>query len=724
MTEDQEKATSLYDFWMKEIKAEGKAHKDWRARAKKVMERYTDEEKSEDARFNILWSNTEVLHAAVYGKTPNPDIRRRHKDKDPIAREISEVSERAVSYTLDVYDFDGSVDSVVDDYLLAGLGNARLRYTPYFEEGEKPVIPLGVKEIPAEVEDFPSEYEFYNGETMIDPADVIMGDEGPFMYGEPEEELVYQEVTCEPIPWNRFRWQPAKRWEDVDWAAIDHFLTRKELQDQFGDKAASVPLGYAEDGEKLSNEEDGKSRALVHEIFDKSNRKVIVIAQGCKDVLAEEDDPLELEGFYPFPKPLMATTCSDKLIPIPDYIYYQDQAVELDTLTQRIDKLTGELRYRGVYDGSFSQLQNVASNDDGEFTAVDDWSERFANGRSLDEAIKTMPLEELQRVIAALYQAREQVKQTIYEITGIADIMRGATKATETLGAQQLKTQFGSMRIEKRKRKVSQWVRDIIRLKVEVIVEHFDPKTLSLMSGKDVRPEMMQVMRDDLLRSYKIDIETDSTVTEDAAQERQDRIELLTSITEFSEKVGPAVQAGIVPLDLAKELLLFGVRGFKSGRQIEDVLESLGGDQEQGPNPEVVQMQQQMQVVQQQAQQVVQQMQQQMQEMKSALDDAQSKANSKAEENAIKVQSGQADYDIKLRELNQKERELALKEREVELKYQEPIEIAQAQSNAQLVPILEAIQAMIAQVSAPKRLVRDENGNAVGVETVTDAIYQ
>lgn len=713
MNEDTEKETGVYDHWMKELLSEAKAHDPWRKRAGKVMKRYADEEKGNDSRFNILWSNTEVLHSAVYGKTPIPDVRRRFHDKDPVAREISEVMERGLSYNLDVYNFDSMADSVVDDYLLAGLGNARIRYQPYFEKGEPPVIPLRVEETPGMYEDFPPERRYFNGEKEIERNQMIMGAEGPFMYGEPEEELIYEEVTCESVPWNRFRWQPAKRWEDVNWACIEHYLTRRELQDQFPKHANQIPLGYSETGEKLSVEEDGKSRALVHEIFCKRDRKVIVLAEGCKEVLDEEEDPLELEGFYPFPAPLVSTTLSDKFIPIPDYIYYQDQAMELDTLTQRIDKLTNELKYRGVYDGSFESLQNMTSADDAQFIAVDDFAERFDGKGNLDSVIKTMPLEELQRVIVALYQAREQVKQTIYEITGIADIMRGSTKSSETLGAQQLKTQFGSMRLSKRQRKVECWLRDIMRLKAEVIVEHFDPDTLSEMVSREITPEMHQIMQSDLLRSFKVDIETDSTVTEDAAQERQDRIELLSSITAFAEQVGPAVVQGLVPIEVARELLLFGVRGFKVGRTLEDTLESLGGEQDEnnGPNPEMMQMQQQMQQMQQQAQEAINQLQQQIGDLQQQLEAAQAQAQDKSESLALEADKANVAR-------QHKDRELDLAEMKLRLEHGGELRMAEGEAADKLLPLLLQMQQIMEQMTAPKRLVRDEEGNAIGVETI------
>ena len=37
---------------------------------------------------------------------------------------------------------------------------------------------------------------------------------------------------------------------------------------------------------------------------------------------------------------------------------------------------------------------------------------------------------------------REVIKASIYEVTGISDIMRGQTVASETMGAQQLKSQW------------------------------------------------------------------------------------------------------------------------------------------------------------------------------------------------------------------------------------------------------------------------------------------
>ena len=602
--------TMDYDGWIKELDAEESAHKEYRKRAQKVVDRYQDEEDRKETKFNILWSNTEVLQSVLYAKTPIPDIRRRFTDRDPDGKKAAQIAERAVSYCMDNYDFDGMVSTCLSDYLVPGLGQVWLRYKPYFELGEPKRVALDVREDGFD-EQYQMTYAAFNGDQRV--LDYEQDEEGIFTLGDPEEELIDEEIDVEPVNWKRFRYQPCARWEDADWACIEHYPTKEEL-DEMGyepEVVRLIPLGFTDQGEKAEVEDD-KKRARIFEIFDKKNRKNIEIAEGYDKILKEEDDPLQLAGYYPFPKPLMATLMNGKFVPIPDYIFYQDQAAELDKVTGRIEALTEQLKVRGVYDASFSALSQIENADDGEYIPVDDFASRF-NGTQGDllKVVATMPIEEVQRVLVGLYQSRDEIKQTIYEITGIADIMRGATKASETLGAQQLKTQFGSMRVSKRQRMVATFIRDIIRIKVEMIVENFQPETIQAMTGMELTPEVYQILTSDMMRAYRIDIETDSTIADDAVQEKQQRIELVTAVTTYVEKVGPMVQAGLMPANVAKELLGFAVRAFKIGRTLEETLEEMGGDD---GDPRQQEMKQQMEQFQQQLQQKAQEYVQQVQQ--------------------------------------------------------------------------------------------------------------
>ena len=599
-------ADPTYAKWIKELEAEERAHKDFRAQARKVVERYRQEREEGSARYNILWANNSVLHAAVLSSTPKPDVTRRYKDPDQLSRDIAEVTERALAYSVDSgqYDFKHNADLSVDDYLLCGLGQIRARYVPYFEKGPAPKIPV-MAQAPAPVpdatlDDMPDMGAMYDlMEAQSQPAQgtkyfhdgkdvttsVLMDDPliGPYILGEPPDIVVYEEVTCEVVSWARFRWQPANTWENVGWCAIEHFLSKHELIEQFGEEKAELcPLGYTQGGDSgkpaASPDQEPKNRAKVIEIFDKIKRKLIFLCEGYTDgILEEVDDPLNLEGFYPFPRPMMLNVLADRCIPEPDFIKYEDQAEELDLLTQRIRSLTNEVRWNGFYDGAFGELKEFGKLADGEFNPVDSWSEKFVNSASspaLEDAFVFRPISQLITVIRELQNQRESIKQTVYEITGLSDIVRGATKATETLGAQQLKQQNASLRLTDKETEVARFFRDVYRLKAEIIVEQFQAKTLTLMTGITVTDDMMSVMRSDLLRSYKIDIETDSTVATDQAQEQKNVIELLGAVTNLVGRSMPLVQAG-VPAEVIKEMLLFAIRRFKGGDQLEQVIEKL-----------------------------------------------------------------------------------------------------------------------------------------------------
>lgn len=602
MAKEKTKTTtqSLRDYWMARLEEEDKAHKDERDVAQKVIDRYRDDKRKDGSRFNILWSNVQVLKGALYQATPKPDVRRRFLDQDKVSRETAAVIERSISYSVDAYDFDGNATRVLDDYLLPGYGQARVRYKPYFHKVEPFAAPPDEDEEPEGLDEMGEPY--------------VMRD----------EQLAYEEVTCESVQWDCFRWEPGKgKWEDVNWCCIDHYLDRASLKEQFGDTGKKVAFTHGPKNDDKGNNE--KNLALVHEIFDKRKRKIIVVSPGYKDgTIAEYDDPLNLSGFYPFPKPLFATQTAGNLMPIPDFHFYQDQADELDNVNERIDRLVNMLKVRGVYDASFDELVNVLQNDDGKLTPVKDFAARFGDGRDLEKVIAFMPLEEVARVLVGLYEQREQIKGTIYEITGISDIVRGQTVASETLGAQQLKGRFADMRLNTRKTAVNSFFRDLFRIKAEVLSERFTPDTLRLMTGIQVTPEMDQILKSDVLRAYKIDVETDSTMAMDAEDEQRTRVEALTSLTTFMQAAVPAVQAGLVPKELAKELALFGIRGFKKARPLEDVIERLSGENQE--NPDAIKMQLE------QANQQIQQMQQQMQQGAQMIQQLESEAKGKQAE--------------------------------------------------------------------------------------------
>src|SRR3546814_1633912 len=79
-----------------------------------------------------------------------------------------------------------------------------------------------------------------------------------------------------------------------------------------------------------------------------------------------------------------------------------------------------------------------------------------------------LPLNELAQAIQGLIEARSQLIQDFYQLSGISDIMRGATEAQETLGAQQLKSQYGSVRVREKSAELQRVAADAVKIAAEI----------------------------------------------------------------------------------------------------------------------------------------------------------------------------------------------------------------------------------------------------------------
>ena len=84
---------------------------------------------------------------------------------------------------------------------------------------------------------------------------------------------------------------------------------------------------------------------------------------------------------------------------------------------------------------------------------------------------------------------------------------------------------------------------------------------------------VMKLLRDERMRGFKIDIETDSLVEADQQQEKQSANELVTSLAGFFKEFGPIVQAMPPLAPMASQLLCFALRRYKVGAELEEIVE-------------------------------------------------------------------------------------------------------------------------------------------------------
>jgi len=542
---EDEKPQSVVELWRRQIDAEKDAHKEFRDLAKKAQDAY-----DKQCAYNVMWPTVEITSASLYSSTPAPEVRRRQRDGDDLQKQAAQVLERSLDFCIDSHDFDGNAQRSIEDMLVAGLGQARVLYDPTIEE-------------------VPDELSETEGETV--------------------ERITGQVVGIEHYSWKHFGWQPCKSWEKCEWIYFVHNMTRKAVMDE-----------YEVEASEDSKDEDDEKVVRVYEILHKPSKTITVIADQFDIPLDVRGDALGIKGFFPCPEPMMTNIKTDKLIPRADFKYYEEQFKKLDRVSRRIGSVVESIKAVKFYDSFFQELTKLQTAKDGMYIPVDDLISKLENS-SLDSVLAEVPIEQFGAVIEMLVGNKGYLKDEVWEILGISDIMRGETDAKEGVETQQLKSEYGAIRIREKQSNVNRFCRDLFRIMGEVIAEHFEPEVLQRITGVQITAEIMQILRSDFLRSVSVDIETDSTNAGDKLRHKKEANESLKTLIDGFGALLPGLRDGTIPQQLGQELMLMLVRGVEGNTgNLEDIIAQMGD--ENNPEAVVAQLQQQLQQLQQQAQ--------------------------------------------------------------------------------------------------------------------------
>jgi len=693
--------------WLNVISQYDNEFKKWEARTNKIVRRYRDDNRNqntnETAKFNILWSNVQTLIPAVYARLPKADVSRRFGDNDPVARVASQLIERALDFEIEHYtDFRSTMKHAVEDRFLGGRGVAWVRYEPHVRAQDIPEDGLQVTE---DVDEVDSTGQQVKTAMTLDGA---MGEEV-----EPQEEIEYECAPTDYVHWKDFGHSVARTWEEVTsvWRWV--YMTKDSLIERFGEKTAkSIPLDAGpETNKQYSTQSKDFTRAKICELWDKESGKVYWISKSCPNILDERDDPLELENFFPCAKPLYATMTSDTLVPVPDFVLYQDQATDLDILTDRIDGLVKALRVRGVYDASQPTLQRLLTEgDNNTLIPVDKWM-AFSEKGGLKGSIDLLPIDVMAATLMQCYRAMNEIKTQIYEITGISDIIRGQGQASETATAQQIKGQYAGLRLRSMQEDVALFASELFQLKAQVICTKFQPTTILMYAAAQgmqpadqaLIPQALQLIQDKPLRSFRIQVDSDSLVQIDENQNKRERVEFLQAMGGFLTQALPMGQQAPELVPMLIELLKFGVGAYKKAAPIEGTIDQamqqlqekqqMMAQQPPQPNPEVMKMQ-----AEQQFEQMKMQAQAQNEQMKMQ---ATAQAEQLRAQADIQVAQAKAQADVQMAQMKlQAEAQLEAQKQQ----YMQAMEQAKLQAAEQLekwkTELESATKIMVARIGA------------------------
>jgi len=562
--------------------------------ARRAVQIYEAEDS--DTKFNILYSNTETLSPAVYNALPRPVVSLKNRaNRNPVASAAALLVERLLTALMDpgdreYPDLNTLTKKAVNSAIVAGRGILRFKYDA------KETFSLG---------------EALPGRTMD------------------------QWVCAQYIRYDRFKHGYGATWDEVEWLGYDWYFTKQKMAEQFPGFEDLVV--YAAPGQDdAETEEGGKGSARdeegmgglklchVKEIWDKNQRRVVFYTPSFPDrYLKQEDDPLELGGFYSAPQPLQYFYGISSLTPKPLYQFYAEQAMELQVLSARIMALTRVIKIRGGYDKNVSGLEKMLEAAENELVAVDGLLQASSSGQGakLDQVIYLVPVEKHVATLQILTQQREAVKQVIYEITGISDILRGSSVASETATAQNIKNNWGTLRLKRFQTITSDYLKECLRILAEIALERMPEERIyaiadvqlptqeelqaslaavaqqAQQSGQPPPPEadvskvptkeaVMAVLKDDFLRAYTIDIETNSTVDAEATEDKQNITEFMNAFGQFMSAMAPLISEGSMPFEAAQAMLVAITRRFHMGPEVEGYLLQMKAP-EQKPDPKV-----------------------------------------------------------------------------------------------------------------------------------------
>lgn len=675
--------------WIAELAAAKKREKDWRKEGADILEIYSGKRQ---VPFNILFSNTETLSPSLYSAIPRPVVSRRFRDEDPLAKAASEAGRRVLEFLVDTniegYEtYDEGMRAAVMDALLPGRGVTSVKY---------------------DAEIVGEEIEEKETKATEDAEEGDESDDAPVPYKASEL------VCIEARKWDRVLFGYATKWSDMPWVAFGEWVDKAEAV-RIAGKNIAAKLSYDserdDEDEKKPNEADQGERrvTLIWRVWDKESRKVIFLSESYKGgFLKTVADPLELEGFFPIPKPLVLVEKANDLTPTALYTLYKVQANELNSLSQRIIRIVHAIKARGLYDGELGDdIKNLMEADDNALVPADK-NASLAAEKGLQNSIWFMPIEALVNTLRELMAAREACKAVIWEIMGIADIMRGVSQASETLGAQQIKQSWGSLRLKRMQKEVQRYARDLMRIMLEVAVNKFGEETWAKMTGlpfltesqamaadaqvqaiqlqmqmqpggvdpqtgqpmpnpmqqqlqqaqaEAAKPrwkDILALLKDDLQRAYRIDIETNSTIEPEAADDQKQIGDLMNALGQYFAGVTPLIEKGFLPFEAAKEMMLEIARRYRFGGEFEDKLKAMQAPQPK-PDPKVesenakLKMAQQQHDADMQAKQVDQQAKKDELATKAGMD--QQKANLEIAKMRMEMEFAEKEHALKMAEL-------------------------------------------------------------------------
>jgi len=548
----------------------------------------------------------------------------------------------------------------------------------------------------------------------------------------------------------------------VQAGAIAHrvWMTTEEYEQTFGKEPPKTANKYGSDKKERStaSEENTVELVAVFEVWDRISNRVYTLCSGADEWARDPYTPEVLgKRFYPF-FALAFNPVDGSIKPLSDtelLIELQDEynTTRTNFAEHRKENLPVRVYRKGgdLTDGDVKALTNRKSN---QWVGIE--------GNPDTPVEKDIAILQNPPVDPANYDV-QPILRDAEMVLGAGDAAKGSINKAKTATEAEIMAQGLQSRVAERADVVEDWISEMAQFAAELCLQKMTPAEVQRIAGADaVWPQLSKEAVFDLVQ---IEIRAGSTGRPNKAKEREQWGQMLPQIQKAVEQIMQLRAAGQNDMaETVMKLLEETLRRFDERIDIESFLPA----RKEGEQPAQIppEMQQQMQ----QAQQSMQQLQEQNAQLqeaasgnadkmaferekfdfekKKAIDEANFRNEqaendyaARAEETRIKAEAQAAQAireaeikaDIEREKIASQER-IAILHEMTALRQSSDGQVETGQQQAQDVSAMmaamqsamqqiaqqfsQSITAMQQQMTAPKRILRDANGEMVGVETI------
>ena len=544
-------------------------------------------------KYPVWWSIFKIRQPLVLSRAGIPIGKDTTQDgSDHIGATAALCLERLAINLARAFDFYDVLECARDDVLATNFGIVRA----YYERDEKK---QRVKEYIQPQQTSDGEVIFAGADgRVVEQDDVYQDDDGYFIYHNQVIDVENERVCLEHMLYKYVYIDPdIKRWNRNKRLAFETYMSVPEFKECFGQQAyLNLPKPTDTVASGVDDAAPKRQTIKVYEYWDCYEKKVYWFAENSEEFLTPKGYPddndadeqaeeeaanglYDLEKFFPVPTPLIINAATDQFWPIPEHHQLSEIFEDIHNLFSRMYALTKAIRSRLLFDNNVDGLAAALSEaNEADAFGVPNLSQALAGvGGNLDAVTQYINVEPLIKSLALVTQSLDQRLLSIYKLTGTSDLLQGQTDQTvRTYGEQQMKEKYALNQIEPLQRKMQEFVRDCYQLMCEVALKNFKDESLDrYIIPQTLPPEHQQryraavgLLRDDAKR-FRIELETDSTISINEDYDKAVRTELVNTLTGALEKVANIAENSPNLVAVNLHAMKYLIQGFRQAKMFQ-----------------------------------------------------------------------------------------------------------------------------------------------------------